>query len=179
MRTRSLFVGLLLVLGMLAYTPGAYAGGVQTWQGQTGQGLPMDFMLVTSHGETVVHEWDFEFLLLCVKDGVLIDFGTGYSGFDVPVVDGKFSFTNDFFLPFDYFTWKGTINGDEAHGTAKEVSPGLTRKLNGEACTSGTPQWNATPSGAPAPTQHVIRIRVDVVKHPDGTISRTMTRSKD
>ena len=175
MRAKLLIVGTTLAVGLLAVTPGAYAGGTEMWRGQTSQGLPMDLTLETAAGKTVIHSWDFHLNVLCHKDGRLLTFGVSYTGYDVVVVNGKFGFSNPFDPSFS-FAWKGTIGGSEAHGSTKGSMPAFTVRYGGQVCTSGTPTWDAAPAGlVQAPPAAPVSVRILVVRHHDGTVSRTVT----
>src|SRR5712691_5101699 len=94
-----------LALGVGAFTPGAYADGSQFWSGETSQFLPMSFTLATYGGQTTIPTWTFEFVMICLDSGLIINLRTTYTGFDVPVVNGKFSFT--WAQPWEYFSWSG------------------------------------------------------------------------
>jgi hypothetical protein len=174
MKGKVAIVGFAMVLGLLAFAPGASAGASQRWAGRTTQDEPMDFTLVTGHGKTFIRSWDFEFIMICVESGLIIDLQTGYGGFHVPVVDGKFSFVDK--NPFGYFSWSGRISPDQAKGVAKSVWPALTPKVKAEICTSGQPQWGAQPAGGGSVSRQGVRlVRELVVRHADGTITRSIT----
>jgi len=133
----------------------------------------MGFTLMTSHGMTVVHSWGFDFNLICQSSGKIVGVGMGVSGWDI-VLDrhGRFGLTlNSWDMDF---SWRGRIDGGRATGTAELVMPGLVTQSTPEICTSGSNDWTArsiaTPGRYPTP-----RMRIQLVKHPDGTMSRTIS----
>ncbi len=69
---------LVVPLALLAVIPSASAAEAQRWQGMTSQGLAMDFVVKKAGGKTVIASWEFEFTLLCLKSGNIIDLFTGF-----------------------------------------------------------------------------------------------------
>ena len=165
---------LVVPLALLAVIPSASAAEAQRWQGMTSQGLAMDFVVKKAGGKTVIASWEFEFTLLCLKSGNIIDLFTGFDGFDIPVVHERFTFTE--LDPFQYFSWKGAFTRPkDARGSAISDLPALTRKIQGEVCTSGRPSWEAHPASGPIGARPHVQMWIRLVKGSDGKVTRSVS----
>jgi len=173
---RGLAVVIMAVaIGAFAGMPGASANGIRIWTGETNQGLPLQFTVVTDHGKTFIPVWKISFQMLCEKDGSVFGDTTEYRGFDVPVVNGKFSYEDPYVQDW-YFHWKGSIGRGKAHGVAALEHPAFTGHIKLQVCTSGAPPWTATRGGAVGSSRiPSVSFLTSVVRHPDGSISRTVT----
>jgi len=178
MRRTLAVLGLSFGLTALAATPGAFAGGSQNWQGTTSQGLPMSFTLVKSGGTTYIGEWEFRFEVHCLTSGTTFIYSVAGGGPRTEVVNGRFRMTIEDSL--EHFSWRGSIGPGTAAGTVEHIEPALVSKTEAEVCTTGSRRWHAKAQlggSAPALAATGPTVRVELVNHPDGTMTRTLTRT--
>lgn len=174
------------VLTVAAIPTSAKPAGTTSWVGRTSQAtaaypFAADFTVVTRNGKSFIGDLYVEFLLTCEKTGALIGFGSGYSGFDTPIIDGDVRFLDNSI--WDYVAWSGHIGRNHASGKLEGALPAMTsiatEKMGADLCPSGPQTWTAhpgpwTPGDQP---KIVARVRIMAVKHPDGTVTRTRTVS--
>ena len=176
MKRRLAVFGVTLALALMAFAPGAQATSSRDWSGLTSQGYPVQFTVVKFNGQSVVTRWHIGFLELCLKSGTVMHWDITY-GVGMKVVKGKFHYADDMreFPGFLYLGVNGRIDHGKATGTAKLLVANITPKLKAEICTSGSSAWTATPGGSMAGAHATgAEIRISVVRHPDGTITRSM-----
>jgi hypothetical protein len=136
--------------------------------------------VVTQNGKSFISDIYMEFLLTCSKTGAQFGFGSGFSGWNTPVVDGRFKFF--FYDITDFESMSGHIGKERASGGLQGALPTLTAlaewvPLDAELCASGEQTWTAYKVGgrpAPAITR---QIQIMHARHADGTVSQTMTVS--
>jgi hypothetical protein len=178
MKRRLAVFGVTLALALLAFAPGAQAGGARDWYGLTSQGYTVHFTVVKSDGHSVIPSWQMGLLELCLKSGLVMEWHITWGGLDMKVVNGRFSYAYDErnFPNSFYFAVNGRIDRDKATGSAKFLVADVTPNLKAEICTSGSPRWSATRGGSmPAGHLNPNVVHVFVIRHPDGTITRTVS----
>ena len=149
-------------------TPTIYAG-------KNSQGLKLRFAVVhTASGP----KFDPIFTIMTVRcpvtsDVITIEFG--FSGFRVPIKNGKFSLVlNDL---SDRFLWSGTLTSTKASGPESFAMPAFDNEGGLQNCSTGPLSWTATAvtpgsSAAAAPgTAYVIRF----TKASDGSVHFAVT----
>src|SRR6516162_776747 len=115
-------------------TPTIYAG-------KNSQGLKLRFAVVhTASGP----KFDPIFTIMTVRcpvTGDVITIGFGFSGFRVPIKNGKFSFVlNDI---SDRFLWSGTVTSTKASGPESDAMPAFDHEGGLQNCSTGPLSWTA------------------------------------
>ena len=159
------------VLATLALQQGASATQSAGWSGKTDpQGLPITFTISQQGTNAVISEMDFEFDMTC-EDGQSFGLETGFFGFDVPIVNNRFSFV---FVELDQaLQWKGRFDSPiHASGTVQSAMPGLTQDVQAELCESQLQSFAAHPNGAGAGADRPFHadVRLTVTKDSAGKV---------
>ncbi len=179
-------VAIALGLVFLSTVPSASASREQTWSGYTSQGTAHDgyyvqFTVVTRNGKSFISDIFMEFLLTCSKTGAQFGFGSGFSGWNTPVVGGRFNFF--FYGITDLDAMSGHIGNERAAGKLHGDLPALTSfaewvPTDADLCASGGQTWTAYRIGGSRPALGAARqIQITHTRHADGTVSQTMRLS--
>jgi len=149
-------------------TPTVYAG-------KNSQGQRLRFAVVhTASGP----KFDPIFTIMtarCPVTGDVITIGFGFSGFRIPIKNGKFSFVlNDI---SDRFLWSGTVTSSKASGSESEAMAGFDHEGGLQNCSTGPLSWTAQAvnpgsSAAAAPSAAYV---IKFTKASDGTVHRAVT----
>jgi len=144
-------------------TPTIYAG-------KNSQGLKLRFAVVhTASGP----KFDPIFTIMTVRcpvTGDVITIGFGFSGFRIPIKNGKFSFVlNDI---SDRFLWNGTVTSTKASGPESFAMPAFDHEGGLQNCATGPLSWTAQAvtagsSAAAAPSAAYV---IKVTKASDGSV---------
>jgi len=149
-------------------TPTIYAG-------KNSQGLKLRFAVVhTASGP----KFDPILTIMtarCPVTGDVITVGFGFSGFRIPIKNGKFSFVlNDI---SDRFLWSGTVTSSKASGSESDAMAGFDHEGGLQNCSTGPLSWTAQAvnpgsSAAAAPSAAYV---ITFTKASDGTVHRAVT----
>ena len=112
----------------------------------------------------------------CPVTGDVITIGFGFTGFRIPIKNGKFSLVLSDIS--DRFLWSGTVTSTKASGPESYAMPGFDHEGGLQDCSSGPLSWAAKAvaagsSAAAAPsTGYVIKF----TKASDGSVHYAITR---
>jgi hypothetical protein len=174
MRKRALLGTVLgLMLGMVAaFGPNA-AAATRTWYaGHTAPHQPLLFSIAEKRNGTQVFSPVFiDFTFTCPVSGDVIGAEFSFSGFEEPVVNGKFDLNLSDPL-FQRFDWSGKLGDASATGHLDAGLPAYDGAGGLQDCASGDAKWHAKAllSQLTRPAGTVGRIVVSVTKSPDGSI---------
>jgi hypothetical protein len=162
------FMGLVTALVLVSQTS-VLAQQTGHWTGLTNQGQQMSFTVQPGQPE-FIDSWSFGFNITC-PDGQQIGAGVGFSGFNVPIVDNKFSFK--YKAVFFIFSWHGVFQNDtSASGAATHQVPAFVYPTNETQDCKQKVTWTAAP-GIVAP--HHYKYFIQVTRHPDGSVTVSTT----
>jgi hypothetical protein len=158
------FGALVMALVLVTQTT-AMAQQTGQWTGVTDQGVQMGFTVQPGQPE-YIDSWSFGFNITC-PDGQQIGAGVGFSGFNVPIVDNKFSFK--YKSVFFIFSWHGVFQNDtSASGVAIHQLPAFVYPTNATQDCKQKVRWTAGAGiAAPRHYQHFTQ----VTRHPDGSVT--------
>jgi hypothetical protein len=165
-------VGVCLLV--LASASTALAGSSTYYVGKNAQGQQLLFSIDhTANGQ----KFDPFFTTMadsCPVSGGKITIDFSFSGFQIPVKNGKFSLTlNDI---SDRFNWSGSVTPTKASGTQAYSLAGFDNTGGLQDCTTGTVGWTAkgltgsSPKAAPHGSYHVA-----ISKAADGAVRFSVT----
>ena len=173
-RLASLIV--LAVVATLTLGSGASASTSFYYAGKTSQKFDLLFQDVRVSGSEFVVPFSFDANITCPAGLGNGEAEFDFSGFEVPVVNGRFSLVeND---PSARFHWDGKINNKSAAGTLGIAFPAFTDSGRAVACTSGDVTWKASklvPASRRSQTAATAKYRIDVSRNASGAISVTVT----
>ena len=149
-------------------TPTIYAG-------KNSQGLKLRFAVVrTASGP----KFDPIFTIMTVRcpvTGDVITIGFGFSGFRIPIKNGKFSFVlNDI---SDRFLWSGTVTSTKASGPESDAMPAFDHEGGLQNCSTGPLSWTAqaVTAGSSAATAPSAAYIIKFTKASDGSVHFAVT----
>jgi hypothetical protein len=167
----------LAAVAMLTLGSAASASKSVYFVGKTSQKFDLLFQDVRSPRGEFVSPFSLDANITCPEGlgGGEAEFT--FSGFQIPVVNGKFSFVeND---PDTRFHWGGAITGKTSKGTLGIAFPAFADSGKPVSCTSGAVTWKASElvparQGGAALTP---AYRIDIAKNAAGAISVTVTHT--
>jgi hypothetical protein len=169
-------VGVCLV-AVLASATTAFAGSSSTYYvGKNSQGQQLLFSVDHTASGPKFDPFFTTLTTHCPATHSTFTIQFSFSGFQVPVKNGKFSLTlNDI---QDRFTWSGTVAPKSASGTEFYALPAFGKGLGLQLCSSGSVPWTAkgfTAAPAKAAATHAA-YHVKVTRSADGSVNFAVTR---
>jgi hypothetical protein len=156
-----LAVGLLLgTLGTTAFAGTGAIGSSTYYPGQNSQGQKLFFSVDQTSSGPKFDPFFTTMVDRCPVTGTTITIDFSFTGFQVPIKNGKFSLNlNDI---SDRFHWSGTVAPKKASGTESYQLAGFDKQAGLQDCTTGSVSWTAqglAPSSsrpaAPSGSYHV------------------------
>jgi hypothetical protein len=169
-------VGACLVLVLTTATT-AFAGGSSStyYVGKNSQGQSLLFSVDHTASGPQFDPFFTTMTTQCPATHSHFTIQFSFSGFQIPIKNGKFSLTlNDL---SDRFTWAGTVTPKSASGTQFYDFPAFANGLGLQLCASGSLTWTAKGLMAAAKTApRGVAYRVSVTKAANGTVHFAVTR---
>jgi hypothetical protein len=146
--------GILAVLGacLLVVAPGtaAFAGGSTYYSGKNSQGQKMLFTVDQTASGPKFDPIFINQVSRCPATGDVFTVEFSFSGFQVPIKNGKFNFAlNDL---SDLLRWTGTVNSKGASGKESIDMAGFDREGGLQDCGAGSLSWKAQALHPGSPT---------------------------
>lgn len=144
-------------------TPTIYAG-------KNSQGLKLRFAVVDTASGPKFDPISTAMTIRCPVTGDVITIGFGFSGFRIPIKNGKFSLVVSDIT--DRLLWSGTVTSTKASGPESYAMPAFDNEGGLQTCSSGPLSWTAKPvapgsSAAAAPGSAYF---VKLTKASDGSV---------
>lgn len=166
-------LGVGLLLGTLATT--ASASSSTYYAGQNSQGQKLFFSVDQIGGAPKFDPFFTTMVDRCPATGNTITIGFSFSGFEVPIKNGKFHLTlNDI---SDRFSWSGTVTSKNASGTESYQLAAFDHQGGLQDCATGSLGWKAqalTP-GSPKTATASGAYHVTITKAPNGSVHYSIT----
>jgi hypothetical protein len=173
---RAISVIALAAVAMVTLGSAASASKSVYFVGKTSQKFDLLFQDVRSPSGEFVSPFELDANITCPAGLGGGEASFTFSGFEIPVVNGKFSFVeND---PDTRFHWDGTINAKKSTGTLGIAFPAFANSGKPVSCTSGAVTWKASelvPARQGAAASPAFRI--NITKDASGAISVTVTHT--
>ena len=176
MAMRKYLVLSLLGVCLLVLAPGgaAFAGGSTYYAGKNSQGQKLLFSVDQTANGPRFDPFFTNMVDRCPATGTVITIGFSFSGFQIPIKNGKFSLRlNDI---SDRFSWSGTVTSKKASGKESFSLAAFTNAGGLQDCTTGALSWmaqalvpasSATASGA--------AYNIKITKASDGSVHFSVT----
>ena len=153
---------------MPAPTPTIYTG-------KNSQGLKLRFAVVHAANGPKFDPISTIMTVRCPVTGDVITIGFGFSGFRIPIKNGKFSFVMSDIS--DRFLWSGTVTSRKASGPESFAMPAFDNEGGLQNCSTGPLSWTAQAvnpgsSAAAAPSAAYV---IKFTKASDGTVHFSVT----
>jgi hypothetical protein len=169
----------LSVLGacLLVFVPGttAFAGNSTYYVGKNSQGQKFLFSVDQTARGPRFDPFFTNMTARCPVTGTVIQASFSFSGFQIPIKNGKFSLRlNDL---TDLFTWNGTVTPKKAAGQQSFDLAAFDSQKGLQDCTTGSLSWTAQ-ALVPAATKAAApraSYRVTITKAADGSVHFSLT----
>lgn len=166
-------VGVALLLGTLATS--ASANSSTYYAGQNSQGQKLLFSVDQIGGAPNFDPFFTTMVGHCPATGSRFEIEFSFSGFEVPIKNGKFKLTlNDI---SDRFSWSGTVTSKKASGAESYQLAGFDREGGLQDCATGAQTWKAealvpgvSKTRAPSSAYHMT-----ITKASNGTVHYSVT----
>jgi hypothetical protein len=168
----------LSVIGvcLLALAPvtSAFAGSSTYYAGTNSQGQKLLFSVDQTASGPKFDPFFTTMIERCPATNQTITIAFSFSGFEIPINNGKFTFTlNDI---QDRFGWSGTITPKSASGPESYAMPAFDNEGGLQACTTGALTWKAMAlTGSSKPTAPKPAYMVKISKASNGAVSFSFT----
>jgi ABC-type cobalt transport system substrate-binding protein len=162
-------IGVCLLV--LAPATSAFAGSSTYYAGTNSQGQKLLFSVDQTSSGPRFDPFFTTMVERCPATGETITIGFSFSGFEIPIKNGKFTFTlNDI---QDRFLWSGTITPKSASGPESYAMPAFDNEGGLQACTTGSLSWKAMAltAGSAKPTAPKTAYTVKISKASNGSVS--------
>jgi hypothetical protein len=169
-------IGVCLLV--LAPMTSAFAGNSSStyYAGTNSQGQKLLFTVDQTASGPMFDPFFTTIVERCPAGGGTVTAGFFFSGFQIPIKNGKFALTmND---SQDRFNWSGTVTSKNATGTEAYGFPSFDPSGGLQECASGSVSWKAmalTP-GSSKPAAPKTDYTVKVSKAANGSVSFSVTR---
>lgn len=169
----------LSVLGvcLLVLAPGtaAFAGSSTTYAGKNSQGQKLRFAVVHTASGPKFEPILITQIVRCPVTGEVIGVGDAFSGFRVPIRNGKFNFVLNNFGHL--LRWSGTVTSTGASGKESIDQASFDKEGGLQDCGAGSLSWTAKAvapgsSAAAAPSAAYV---IKFTKASDGSVHFAMT----
>lgn len=166
-------LGVALLLGTLATS--ASAGSSTYYAGQNSQGQKLFFSVDQTAGGPRFDPFFTTMVAHCSATHSTFTIGFSFSGFEIPIKNGKFHLTlNDI---SDRFSWSGTITSKKGSGPEAYALAGFDRQGGLQECATGSVAWKAqalVPGSSKAATP-TGGYHVTITKAPNGSVHYSVT----
>lgn len=168
----------LSVIGvcLLALAPvtSAFAGSSTYYAGTNSQGQKLLFSVDQTASGPKFDPFFTTMIERCPATNETITIGFSFSGFEIPIKNGKFTFTlNDI---QDRFGWSGTVTPKSASGPESYSMPAFDNEGGLQDCTTGALTWKAIAlTGSSKPTAPKPAYMVKISKASSGAVSFSFT----
>ena len=155
----------------------AAAGGSSStyYAGQNSQGQKLFFTVDQTKRGPEFDPYFINQIDFCPATGNSITLDFSFSGFEIPIVHGKFDFNMN--APFQRFDWQGTLSSTGASGTEYIDLPLFDNEGGLQDCTAGVLNWTAKKlvSASTAPVAPRASYTVKVSKGSDGSVQYSVS----
>jgi hypothetical protein len=167
-------IGVCLLVLLTGTT--AFAGTSSTYYaGKNSQGQKLLFSVDQTANGPRFDPFFTTLVIHCPATGNSIIAGFSFSGFEIPIKNGKFSISlNDI---SDLFTWSGTVTPKKATGTETYDLAAFAIGKGLQDCASGTLPWSAqalVPASSKTTAPHAA-YNISITKAADGSVHYTVT----
>jgi hypothetical protein len=176
---RNLILSVLGACLLVAAASGAAAaaGGSSStyYAGQNSQGQKLFFTVDHTPRGPEFDPYFINQIDFCPATGNSITVEFSFSGFEIPIVHGKFDFNMN--APYQRFDWQGTLNSTGASGTEYIDLPLFDNEGGLQDCTAGVLNWAAKKlvSASTAPVAPRASYTVKISKGTDGSVQYSVS----
>jgi hypothetical protein len=166
-------VAVALLLGTL--TASASTGSSTYYAGRSSQGQKLFFSVDQIAGSPKFDPFFTNMVTYCPATHRKFTIEYSFSGFEIPIKNGKFKFTlNDI---SDRFSWSGTVTPKKASGPESYQLAAFDSHNGLQDCATGAVTWKAPAlvQGAPKAAAPAATYHVAVTRASNGTVHYTVT----